>query len=191
MFLSTPPSRVATLCLRGKRSCLQCFYPRHPRGWRLCTDICRRNGMAFLSTPPSRVATELEHRCGRDLVRVSIHATLAGGDSHTLARRANNPCVSIHATLAGGDASKLLAISHSSLFLSTPPSRVATRAGVESSTPASFLSTPPSRVATSLPRWLPSAGTRFYPRHPRGWRLLNRFQDVLHVPVSIHAKYVK
>ena len=36
-FLSTPPSRVATGQGRPTRSLLTCFYPRHPRGWRLPT----------------------------------------------------------------------------------------------------------------------------------------------------------
>ena len=77
-----------------------------------------------LSTPPSRVATNL-HRGFAGGVRVSIHATLAGGDDVDRLRladlrgfyprhprgwrpgiqRAENgvDIVSIHATLAGGD----------------------------------------------------------------------------------------
>ena len=34
MFLSTPPSRVATATVRSTHSRQKCFYPRHPRGWR-------------------------------------------------------------------------------------------------------------------------------------------------------------
>ena len=35
----------------------ECFYPRHPRGWRHnATPITGTEGL-FLSTPPSRVAT--------------------------------------------------------------------------------------------------------------------------------------
>ena len=56
-FLSTPPSRVATDCASKVVQYRQCFYPRHPRGWR------RR--------PRS---------CSRCRPAVSIHATLAGGD---------------------------------------------------------------------------------------------------------------
>ena len=57
MFLSTPPSRVATWHWDTSGLPLKCFYPRHPRGWR-----------------PKRC----QRQC--DLYDVSIHATLAGGD---------------------------------------------------------------------------------------------------------------
>ena len=57
----------------------------------------------FLSTPPSRVATAAELDVDSCLERVSIHATLAGGDLE-----------------------KALEDTNKKLFLSTPPSRVAT-----------------------------------------------------------------
>ena len=124
-FLSTPPSRVATatpstvwsaamsfyprhprgwrrqLRYQGKRQ--QCFYPRHPRGWRPGDlVITGRFLAAFLSTPPSRVATGI-YNFHNNVFYVSIHATLAGGDSlQRLPKR------------------------HKPKFLSTPPSRVAT-----------------------------------------------------------------
>ena len=78
-FLSTPPSRVATGILL----------------WRAV------DGIKFLSTPPSRVATGLHGPHGAES-EVSIHATLAGGDSESYASAADMR-VSIHATLAGGD----------------------------------------------------------------------------------------
>ena len=125
LFLSTPPSRVATSVRRSGCGLAGCFYPRHPRGWRQC--VCQHYGVRF---------------------GVSIHATLAGGDGLTVK----------------GDGS-------TALFLSTPPSRVATWQRSTRKTSAKlFLSTPPSRVATRPG----SRGTRrwdcFYPRHPRGWR---------------------
>ena len=64
LFLSTPPSRVAT----DMR--LELFTP----------------DLAFLSTPPSRVATQ-ENDKSNSANHVSIHATLAGGD-----RQAGNQC---------------------------------------------------------------------------------------------------
>ena len=79
-FLSTPPSRVATKRARQKYACARCFYPRHPRGWRL---------------------NYIDPDTG--LFSVSIHATLAGGDAVQLAVRTDAARVSIHATLAGGD----------------------------------------------------------------------------------------
>ena len=56
----------------------------------------------FLSTPPSRVATKPAFFLGCEDV-VSIHATLAGGDSASRCRPRRTARVSIHATLAGGD----------------------------------------------------------------------------------------
>ena len=152
-FLSTPPSRVATLSRplwcpdvtgfyprhpRGWRRGISTgtgsvlrFYPRHPRGWRHLTVADLEKIMTFLSTPPSRVATarnppRIPPR------RVSIHATLAGGDrgGYWTCRRIQGfyprhprgwrriyqqrgrslHSVSIHATLAGGDCKKYYGI---------------------------------------------------------------------------------
>ena len=118
--------------------------------------------------------------------------------------------VSIHATLAGGDQYGVQFPENRFTFLSTPPSRVATRPSPASQRPycvsihatlaggdpkvstqcpknLTFLSTPPSRVAT--PR--PPAGGRipycFYPRHPRGWRPNAPTKQPAVVDVSIHA----
>ena len=172
MFLSTPPSRVATVLfhcgsflfrvsihatLAGGDLFHVCtslvvnesFYPRHPRGWRLRRRAKRRLRL-----------------------HVSIHATLAGGDCAAVSKPTAKPSVSIHATLASGDANTAPADQPEQKFLSTPPSRVATAlracpgASPRVSIPATlaggdgniggrsafrllFLSTPPSRVATS------------------------------------------
>ena len=56
--------------------------------------------------------------------------------------------VSIHATLAGGDMDFLVKFCLLLLFLSTPPSRVATSDQTILESTKAFLSTPPSRVAT-------------------------------------------
>ena len=78
-FLSTPPSRVATKQAVAYGRTVVGFYPRHPRGWRQGAGIVTLRGITFLSTPPSRVATEYRVN-GVDIMSVSIHATLAGGD---------------------------------------------------------------------------------------------------------------
>ena len=102
----------------------------------------------FLSTPPSRVAT-LHDLAANHRVDVSIHATLAGGDvlrGNGVVRRV---LVSIHATLAGGDFTIIARLTVTCMFLSTPPSRVATRRlQTQGGRNGEFLSTPPSRVAT-------------------------------------------
>ena len=169
MFLSTPPSRVATPDAGGYVVCIASFYPRHPRGWRLDKARNESSIVLFLSTPPSRVATDSSQTMDIH-VDVSIHATLAGGDGGdflmydfksvsihaTLAggdrwrkRQGHIFCVSIHATLAGGDLKKSLYSPSAMSFLSTPPSRVATYQKSQDQSMEVFLSTPPSRVATS------------------------------------------
>ena len=81
------------------------------------------------------------------LLDVSIHATLAGGDIQNIIVCLSD-CVSIHATLAGGDGLLLEPLKMAILFLSTPPSRVATESLGQDCMLFVFLSTPPSRVAT-------------------------------------------
>ena len=79
--------------------------------------------------------------------------------------------VSIHATLAGGDRIEGKEKWTTRMFLSTPPSRVATRSPLcNSAIYPSFLSTPPSRVATYVRILIAKMWRCFYPRHPRGWR---------------------
>ena len=118
------------------------FYPRHPRGWR---PPRRRRCTAF--------QTCFYPRHPRGWRRCSTTA----GQRRSL--------VSIHATLAGGDAVAALILANSALFLSTPPSRVATL------------------------RQLHCRGQRmgFYPRHPRGWRLKTTHVAHADGDVSIHA----
>ena len=171
VFLSTPPSRVATSSLVFSLYCLLSFYPRHPRGWRPKSGSGDATTFLFLSTPPSRVATRAYLPCpGRHLRfyprhprgwrppapkngstrrKVSIHATLAGGDANPLYRQNYDIIVSIHATLAGGDLFTPTRTTWTRMFLSTPPSRVATPfSAVFVPLWFQFLSTPPSRVAT-------------------------------------------
>ena len=74
---------------------------------------------------------------------VSIHATLAGGDvTQRLIFFVSHP-VSIHATLAGGDSEGSFSPLSPQVFLSTPPSRVATP-----SAPATAIIMPVSIHAT-------------------------------------------
>ena len=147
VFLSTPPSRVATAMqekqvhtplvsihatLAGGDSLkhipilwMACFYPRHPRGWRricllgICDLLC-----SFYPRHPRgwRLCSSSISACDS---AVSIHATLAGGDTFNI----HIVCllhVSIHATLAGGDMALWAEYLDGIAFLSTPPSRVAT-----------------------------------------------------------------
>ena len=185
-FLSTPPSRVATRC---RWCCLKetiSFYPRHPRGWR------HRQGSGQGSSN-----------------RVSIHATLAGGDSvsedvdtatneflstppsrvATVGQLDSSHAfyVSIHATLAGGDVVEISSGSTAHLFLSTPPSRVATARDCGAiAYPFGFYPRHPRG-------WRPGGHGQahgmvcFYPRHPRGWRQMPFGYIGIAWFVSIHA----
>ena len=56
---------------------------------------------------------------------ISIHASLAGGDSQKL-RRFLRSGISIHASLAGGDQRIMFRGADDPIFQSTPPSREAT-----------------------------------------------------------------
>ena len=187
LFLSTPPSRVATI--NGGRNYIRWlrFYPRHPRGWRLLQQgFCIALGM-FLSTPPSRVATSggkfvsTRHGCfyprhPRGWRRFRFGGRRRGQKGfyprHPRGWRPSGGAVvppliivSIHATLAGGDEFDAMETQRKRVFLSTPPSRVAT-----------------SKVRSSRrSRWC------FYPRHPRGWRQHARDRVFHRQFVSIHA----
>ena len=125
LFLSAPHLAGDDVRQRSEERRRYRFYPRHPRGWRRIEAKDAKIAEQFLSTPPSRVATAGKAD-GQEAGEVSIHATLAGGDSPTS---------------YGGTGVEM--------FLSTPPSRVATLSGWFGSRHThSFLSTPPSRVAT-------------------------------------------
>ena len=81
------------------------FNPRLPRGRRL-------------ETKPKTEAS----------IRISIHASLAGGDDRQLIAFIALPVISIHASLAGGDARLQRTFGGQDEFQSTPPSREATAA---------------------------------------------------------------
>ena len=102
-FQSTPPSRVATLQRQPIVPPMPNFNPHHPRGWR-----------------PAAALYE------SDVVHISIHTTLAGGDLYGKWIYRSCLFISIHTTLAGGDLGFSTAIELDNQFQSTPPSRVAT-----------------------------------------------------------------
>ena len=126
LFLSTPPSRVATAvktAMRGQPLTVSIhatlaggdFQNSHPvqsavmflstPPSRVATNdfkLILNHSQPFLSTPPSRVATGIDVDMANG-INVSIHATLAGGDHLALILSKIVWSVSIHATLAGGD----------------------------------------------------------------------------------------
>ena len=80
-FLSTPSARRATLSGLPVLCCSVNFYPRPPRGGRLCLCCCDHPMIfVFLSTPSARRATG--HSDDRGCVNaISIHALREEGDA--------------------------------------------------------------------------------------------------------------
>ena len=81
---------------------------------------------------------------------VSIHATLAGGDINWTAYHKIHGSVSIHATLAGGDSDAGKASPYTSGFYPRHPRGWRLIEAHTDTVDGLFLSTPPSRVATHL-----------------------------------------
>ena len=102
VFQSTPPLREATWACEMITSVILSFNPRLPCGRR------------------RRAAEQAHRRCN-----VSIHASLAGGDTPPDIRLAV-VAVSIHASLAGGDVRLAVDRGANLSFQSTPPLREAT-----------------------------------------------------------------
>ena len=84
LFLSAPHLAGDDVRQRSEERRRYRFYPSHPRGWRLRRSRVYLGKDTFLSTPPSRVATRSVGVFGSTTFRVSIHATLAGGDCERL-----------------------------------------------------------------------------------------------------------
>ena len=209
-FLSTPSARRATGTATPEIIRQEYFYPRPPRGGR---PFCNYDGTAltlFLSTPSARRATTANDKRTIKQPRISIHALREEGDgksgepikarttflSTPSARRAtgrdlsgrqqlgyfyprpprggrrprrrqryNVGGISIHALREEGDSAfRVLSI-----------------------TTKRFLSTPSARRATNITGSIMSLEKDFYPRPPRGGRLVAVVRPSLLVSISIHA----
>ena len=214
MFLSTPPSWVATRNNHKTPCRTKCFYPRHPRGWRRNVREVFAVGNS-VSIHATLVGGDVAQTDAKSVIlKVSIHATLVGGDAirHERPRRES---VSIHATLVGGDRQRLEHLREATKFLSTPPSWVATVERANASVMEIIVSIHATlvggdgyvlrfavhAVACFYPRhprgWRPGDDLLymfpiygFYPRHPRGWRLRHQHDERAVKLVSIHATLV-
>ena len=167
-FLSTPSARRATSrrcrCCRSrpisihalreegdpsarrKASSAQNFYPRPPRGGRLCRSSVSGPSSRFLSTPSARRATEV---CGAD-------------------RRICE--ISIHALREEGDPTRPRSDSQAGHFYPRPPRGGRHRRSQLALGVAAFLSTPSARRATLRILCAGVLQPNFYPRPPRGGR---------------------
>ena len=193
-FLSTPSARRATgIAGRLKRD--RCdFYPRPPRGGRPQTKLDIAKQAQFLSTPSARRATGIRvslaeghqdfyprpPRGGRPIrdvlelcvVGISIHALREEGDHCERIQGDAGDHISIHALREEGDVRRPPAGHEQPQFLSTPSARRATFRLVMMTVPLVFLSTPSARRATELVGLWYGDIKDFYPRPPRGGRLL-------------------
>ena len=165
-FLSTPSARRATWAAERKAQQEQNFYPRPPRGGRLVFPEGDLRIHTHISIHALREEgdTDPEKPATKPLVFLSTpsakRATMKIGSS------VQHICISIHALREEGDNELLTALRHLYQFLSTPSARRATG----------------SRPTRSWPI------SNFYPRPPRGGRLVVlRGVDEFGLVISIHA----
>ena len=95
--------------------------------------------------------------------------------------------ISIHALREEGDRVTRCSRELTEEFLSTPSARRATCYVVAAGASLVFLSTPSARRATPLPSLRRPRTVDFYPRPPRGGRLLLRRRGLPILRISIHA----
>ena len=147
------------------------FYPRPPRGGR--RTPCRRSlpRLQFLSTPSARRATMFLHGAPEPPA-ISIHALREEGDELQIAARPS--CSNFYPRPPrGGRRGQTIRQSFPALFLSTPSARRATSViYLDRPRFIVFLSTPSARRATKLRLIRIMRVSYFYPRPPRGGRLL-------------------
>ena len=161
------------------------FYPRPPRGGRRMYYEATYDGDKFLSTPSARRATFIAQPGNRERL-ISIHALREEGDAARLPRLVHSRYFYPRPP-RGGRLEMVECVGLPNLFLSTPSARRATAArgadaqGVQISIHAL------REEGDSLPAAQISRLRNFYPRPPRGGRLLDQFLDGIHISISIHA----
>ena len=147
VFLSTPSARRATRQMPPMYKSLPYFYPRPPRGGRLESRSGRQGHRLFLSTPSTRRATShASFQC--QPVGISIHALREEGD---LSEESDPLSVKV--------------------FLSTPSARRATRVRAQGLRRAVISIHALREEGDGLPPGR-SSSMNFYPRPPRGGRLM-------------------
>ena len=117
---------------------------------------------------------------------ISIHALREEGDQYW-GRASLLWCISIHALREEGDTRWGKHTERSTGFLSTPSARRATRTSAAASKTTPFLSTPSARRATEIRRDYRLIRKHFYPRPPRGGRLISAINIIKDWFISIHA----
>ena len=148
-FQSTPPSRVATGQFFDRCFEMYHFNPHHPRGWRLLTHLIFANLVHLISIHTTLAGGDTGICVSVSTFgTISIHTTLAGGDFRRV-KGFDDMGISIHTTLAGGDFWYMIQQreEHKISIHTTLAGGDITDAPNDSC-PFRFQSTPPSRVAT-------------------------------------------
>ena len=188
---------------------LSYFYPRPPRGGRQSRRSWQSSLWNFYPRPP-RGGRPLYYNHDDKKSRISIHALREEGDkcrpdqrmtSHNFyprpprgGRRYNHlnkssrPLISIHALREEGDISFYSGITDILTFLSTPSARRATRNDQAAQRhDADFYPRPPRGGRLLLRGDAVPLSRYFYPRPPRGGRLPQGLRIPLLQHISIHA----
>ena len=154
LFLSTPSARRATTRLAMFFVVKKHFYPRPPRGGRQLSHSLAGTAADFYPRPPRGGRPSCPWRPVHAACCISIHALREEGDDNhtTLPFVLGN--ISIHALREEGDPNHITGSIRCHLFLSTPSARRAT-----------------SRCAAAH-----LCDVDFYPRPPRGGRLIMPWQ---------------
>ena len=184
-FLSTLPARGATAKPSAPAAMCLNFYPRSPRGERLTNAGLEGDTTKYLSTLPARGATGLTLQA-RVVAIISIHAPREGSDRWGLLLW----CLETHFYPRSPRGERRHDLADAALciqFLSPLPARGATCRSAGCRWCGRFLSTLPARGATDT-RWFHEYIYRnFYPRSPRGERLVWFLFCFCFVFISIHA----
>ena len=101
IFLSTPSARRATVSKKSRSQALPDFYPRPPRGGRLC-KWCNSGWRLQISIHALREEGDSPTGGNRQGIYISIHALREEGDMQKLIDD-NNYKISIHALREEGD----------------------------------------------------------------------------------------
>ena len=186
-FLSTPSARRATWQLyhRTEEAYISIHALREEGDMQSYVHAIA-NGK-FLSTPSARRATARQDRecCGG---RYFYPRPPRGGRQTIITAFATKEVISIHALREEGDSEGCAPGAWQFEFLSTPSARRATLSWWRALfSPRKFLSTPSARRATLLCDEVRDFKNHFYPRPPRGGRLVGRCRPRLANTISIHA----
>ena len=145
------------------------FYPRPPRGGRRISPSLARDSRTFLSTPSARRATQHQHR-KRLCWCISIHALREEGDLHPLFLDAIISDISIHALREEGDTGfGRLCCCGFPISIHALREEGDAQRGWSKTTPKYFYPRPP-RGGRLVHPFRGAFGFDFYPRPPRGGR---------------------